>query len=60
MKHSLTLKYFVEEFKKKKDSLYLAFRNLGKEFGNKAFEDFCALNGYTQNFSSPHSSQQNG
>ncbi|KAH0665666.1 hypothetical protein KY285_026872 [Solanum tuberosum] len=32
----------------------------GGEFVNKAFEDFCAQNGFTQNFSSPRSPQLNG
>ncbi|KAH0657870.1 hypothetical protein KY289_026618 [Solanum tuberosum] len=32
----------------------------GGEFENKAFEEFCALNGFTQNFSLPRSPQQNG
>jgi len=31
----------------------------GGEFENKAFEEFCAQNGFTQNFSSPRSPQQN-
>ncbi|KAH0650271.1 hypothetical protein KY284_030183 [Solanum tuberosum] len=32
----------------------------GGEFENKAFEEFCAQTGFTQNFSSPRSPQQNG
>ncbi|KAH0672766.1 hypothetical protein KY284_023853 [Solanum tuberosum] len=32
----------------------------GGEFENKAFEEFCAQNRFTQNFSSPRSPQQNG
>ena len=32
----------------------------GSEFENKAFEEFCAQNGFTQKFSSPISPQQNG
>lgn len=31
----------------------------GGEFENKAFEDFCAQNGFAQNFSSPRSPQHN-
>ncbi|XP_016581749.1 uncharacterized protein LOC107879164 [Capsicum annuum] len=30
-----------------------------EEFENKAFEEYCAQNGYSQNFSSPRSPQQN-
>ena len=32
----------------------------GDEFDKKAFEEFCAQNGFTQKISLPRSSQQNG
>ncbi|XP_059291073.1 uncharacterized protein LOC132044597 [Lycium ferocissimum] len=54
-------KFFCEKVQREKGYYITSIRSdHGGELENKAFEEFCNDQGYTHNFSSPRSSQQNG
>ncbi|XP_060187573.1 uncharacterized protein LOC132616852 [Lycium barbarum] len=54
-------KFFCEKIQREKGYYITSIRSdHGGEFENKAFEEFCNDQGYTHNFSSPRSPQQNG